>query len=173
MKNKTVTLDWEREAFEASGVASMLSRSTEPGYTDQYASPATNMALRGWQARAALAEPVPHAGEEVDCEVCHGSGVLPGLTVKVTKCSYCGNGWKTIAQAEAELRLGDQAHVTRLQTEVERLKDEAGIYRTGYTLLKEELTKARECLKDLGVDWPEVSDMYQSAPAAKDESHDE
>ena len=43
----------EREAFEASGVASMLSRDTEPGYEDQYASPAANMAWRGLQAGAA------------------------------------------------------------------------------------------------------------------------
>ncbi len=42
------------------------------------------------------------------CSVCGDLGVLPGLTVEVTKCSYCGNGWETIAKAEAELRLADQ-----------------------------------------------------------------
>ena len=63
---------------------------------------------------------VPPAG---GCEVCKGTGVLPGLAVNVTKCSYCDNGWRTIAQTEAELRLADQKEITRLQAEVERLTD--------------------------------------------------
>ncbi|MEL4167314.1 hypothetical protein [Pseudomonas sp. ZS001] len=70
-----------------------------------------------------------------------------------------------------------RAHVTRLQAEVERLKDEAGIYRTGYALLKEELTKARELLVRAETWMPEESQVltdiqeylaHQSAPAAKD-----
>lgn len=53
-------------------------------------------------ALSASAEPAE------SCSVCGDLGVLPGLTVEVTKCSYCGNGWETIAKAEAELRLADQ-----------------------------------------------------------------
>lgn len=42
------------------------------------------------------------------CGVCDGSGLLPGFKSDVTKCSYCGNGWREIAKTEAELRLAEQ-----------------------------------------------------------------
>jgi hypothetical protein len=109
----------------------------------------------GHTCTACNGEPVPPAGEDVEVE--RFDMFIEWGSMEPTK----NGAWVC------------HGHVTRLQAEVGRLKAEAGIYRTGYALLKEELTKAREYLKDLGVDWPEVSDMYQSAPAAKDESHEE
>jgi hypothetical protein len=45
--------DQGREAFEAFGITSRLSRSTEPGYTDEYEDSHTQFAWRGWQAALA------------------------------------------------------------------------------------------------------------------------
>jgi hypothetical protein len=114
------------------------------------------------QLRAALAGPAAS---------CENSEVVTAAWLDLSKLDKGSMAYATAMKVNhRQTELVDRAHITRLQAEVERLKDEAGIYRTGYALLKEELTKAQECLKDLGVDWPEVSDMYQSA---KDESHEE
>lgn len=108
-------------------------------------------------------EPAPPAGGEVE--------VVTAAWLDLSKLDKGSMAYATAMKVNhRQTELVDRAHITRLQAEVGRLKDEAGIYRTGYALLKEELTKARECLKDLGVDWSEVSDMYRSA---KDESHEE
>lgn len=69
-----------------------------------------------------------------------------------------------------------RAHVTMLQAEVERLKDEAGIYRTGYALLKEEhaalqaeLTKALEDLSTANdkLRRQDIASQYKDGQIAK------
>ncbi|WP_434577623.1 hypothetical protein [Pseudomonas sp. Z1-6] len=108
------------------------------------------------KCRGVSADPVAPVDGEPDCEVCHGTGVLPGLTTQATKCSYCDNGWRTIAQAEAELRLADQKEITRLQAENAGMLNECVRRRNSCAdliaerdALQSELTKARECLKDI------------------------
>lgn len=63
------------------------------------------------------------------CAVCRGTGVLPGLSVNTTKCSYCENGWRTIAKAEAELRLADQKErdILRAQLATETSRADAAV----------------------------------------------
>ena len=56
-----------REEFEASGVTLLLSRCTEPGYTDLYADSHTQMAWKAWQAsRAALKVELPDRKQFVE-----------------------------------------------------------------------------------------------------------
>ena len=165
MKNETVTLSGEPVAWVSPDVTNF-----SEGERQWVKIPASLVEDRTSghtvPLYAALAEPVPPAGGEVEVLGYQVTRITPTGNARLDRplLSKVLDGWEPAFKV---VELVDRAHVTRLQAEVERLKAEAGIYRTGYALLKEELTKAQECLKDRGVD------MYRSAPPAKDESHDE
>lgn len=149
MTNKTITMAREREEFE-----SLVQRKSERfqpyfiRFSDHpeadYKDGTLQWAWELWQARAALADPVPPAGGCLQCWNCKADFTLAERASCDGCCWKCGR----------EIDLDD--YVIRLQAEVERLKQENG-ERYGSMLglangvgeLKSELTKARELIVSL------------------------
>ncbi|MFK3971056.1 hypothetical protein ACI2KS_10055 [Pseudomonas sp. NPDC087358] len=101
---------------------------------------------------------IPAAGP---ARMVHRYRVVKMLSEDGNKIDYTPHGpWVVMADVH-------DAAVSRIQAEKAALQQRLNVADQRVDDLQSELTKARECLKDLGVDWPEVADMYQSAPTAK------
>jgi hypothetical protein len=63
-----------RERFEQSGITKLLSRSTEPGFADEYADSHTQFAWRAWQVaeRQALGRAIEALNHELTWRKGHG-----------------------------------------------------------------------------------------------------
>jgi hypothetical protein len=163
MTNKTVTLSRE-----------LLSKLVEPGCEgsvtgDEWA----------W-LRAACADPVPPAGGEPET-IAYTTNGRTRVVLADQKAEAVWNAGRPLIYLEDH-----RAHVTRLQAEVERLNAAAPAEGLRSALaesikqrdaLQAELTKARECLKDIrqSCELSKLRDAQideilanQSAPAAKD-----
>lgn len=71
--------------------------------------------------------------------------------------------WHDLCVERTTERDGLLANVKELTEHRDELKMQRDRWVRMHNNLQSELTKARECLKDLGVDWPQVSDLYQPA----------
>ncbi|WP_448693523.1 hypothetical protein [Pseudomonas rhizophila] len=163
MTNKTITLSREKAIALA--------------YADASNGASAMQLMDGWRVmaelRAALADPVPPAGVALQCWNCNADFTLAERADCDGCCWKCGNeidldDYVTRLQAEYSSLLGEhedliekfnnqQSETTRLQAEVERLRDlhakqtcvfcnDSGELLTKVSALQAELTKARELL---------------------------